>query len=141
MNKLMIWGSAACIVLYTVVALAPSVWLVLLAFGLIGFCSSMLWTGTLIVAADRLPNTGALIFALLAGGGDLGIGVIGQMVGWLSDFFSARAPTGADAEQFGLQAAMAVAIAVPLLSLCFQSVLKRLAPHRAPAMVGIGERT
>ena len=103
MNKLMIWGSAACVALYTLVALAPSVWLVLLAFGLIGFCSSMLWTGTLIVAADRLPNTGALIFALLAGGGDLGIGVIGQMVGWLSDFFSARAPVGTEAEQFGLQ--------------------------------------
>lgn len=136
MNNLMIGGSAACVLLYAVVALAPSAWSVLLAFGLIGFCSSMLWTGTLIVAADRLPNTGALIFALLAGGGDLGIGTAGQIVGWLSDFFSARAPAGTAAEQFGLQAAMGVAIAVPLLSLGFQLVLRKLAPHRAPAIVG-----
>src|SRR3990172_8543307 len=98
MNKLMIWGSAACVILYAVVALAPSAWLVLLAFGLIGFCSSMLWTGTLIVAADPLPPPPPLYFALLAGGGDLGVGVVGQVVGWLSDFFSARAPPGAGAE-------------------------------------------
>jgi len=139
MNNLMIGGSAACVLLYAVAALAPSAWMVLLAFGLIGFCSSMLWTGTLIVAADRLPNTGALIFALLAGGGDLGIGAIGQVVGWLSDFFGARAPGGANAEQFGLQAAMGVAIAVPVLSLACQVALKRLAPHRVPAMVSTTE--
>lgn len=121
------------------VALAPSAWLVILAFGLIGFCSSMLWTGTLIVAADTLPNTGALIFALLAGGGDLGIGVVGQVVGWLSDFFGTRAPADSAAEQFGLQAAMGVAIAVPLLSVGFQVALKKLAPHRVPAVVEAGE--
>lgn len=133
MNDLMIWGSVACAALYVVVALAPSAWLVLLAFALIGFASSMLWTGTLIVAADKLPNTGALIFALLAGGGDLGTAAVGQIVGWLSDFFSAHAPATANAEQFGLRAAMAVAISVPVLSLVTQLILKKLAPHRAPA--------
>ena len=92
MNNLMIWGSLACVMLYVVVALVPAPWLVMVAFALIGFCSSMLWTGTLIVAADSLPYTGALIFALLAGGGDLGIAVVGQLVGWLSDFFGARPP-------------------------------------------------
>jgi MFS family permease len=139
MNTLMIWGSLVCVVLYAAVALAPSAWAVLLAFGLIGFCSSMLWTGTLIVSADMLPNTGALIFALLAGGGDLGVGLMGQLVGWLSDFFSARAPAGFQAERFGLQAAMGVAIAVPLLSLGFQFALKKVAPHRASAVASLGE--
>ena len=132
LNTLMIWGSLACVLLYALVALAPAAWVVFLAFGLIGFCSSMLWTGTLIVAADRLPLTGALIFALLAGGGDLGIAAIGQLVGWLSDYFAARAPAGWDPAQYGLRMAMAVAIAVPVLSLVLQLPLKRLAPHRAP---------
>ncbi len=131
LNTLMIWGSLACVLLYALVALAPAAWVVFLAFGLIGFCSSMLWTGTLIVAADRLPLTGALIFALLAGGGDLGIAAIGQVVGWLSDFFASRAPGGWDPEQYGLRMAMAVAVAVPVLSLLLQLPLKRLAPHRA----------
>jgi MFS family permease len=131
MNNLMIWGSLACVVLYAVVAVAPTAWLVLVAFGLIGFCSSLLWTGTLIVAADTLPFTGALIFALLAGGGQLGIAAIGQLIGWLSDYFAARAPVGWDGTQYGLRMAMAVAIGVPLLSLVLQSALKRLAPHRS----------
>jgi len=130
LNMLMIWGSLACVVLYVVVALAPTTWLVLVAFGLIGFFSSMFWTGTLIVAADALPLTGALIFALLAGGGDLGIAGVGQAVGWLSDFFASRAPAGWDPAQYGLRMAMAVAVAVPLLCLVLQFPLKRLAPHR-----------
>lgn len=130
LNSLMIWGSLACVVLYVVVALAPAAWLVLAAFCLIGFCSSMLWTGTLIVAADAVPHTGALIFALLAGGGDLGIAGIGQLVGWLSDFFAARAPAGSNAPEHGLRMAMLVMIAVPVLSLLCQLPLKRLAPHR-----------
>jgi hypothetical protein len=84
-----------------------------------------------VVAADNLPFTGALIFALLAGGGDLGIAAAGQLVGWLSDTFSARAPVGRNAEQYGLQMAMVVSIAIPVLSLLCQLPLKKLAPHRA----------
>ncbi len=140
MNDLMIWGSVVCVLMYVVVALAPTAWLVLIAFGIIGFCSSMLWTGTLIVAADSLPFTGALIFALLAGGGDLGIAVVGQLVGWLSDVFTARAPSGKDAAQYGLQMAMLVAIAVPVLSVLWQLPLKRLAPRRAATVaLEVGE--
>lgn len=131
MNRLMIWGSVACVLLYVIVAAAPIAWLVFVAFGLIGFCSSLLWTGTLIVSADTLPSTGALIFALLAGGGQLGMAAVGQLVGWLSDVFAARAPAGWDATQYGLRMAMAIAVAVPLLSLVFQLSLRRLAPHRA----------
>jgi len=117
--------------LYAVVAVAPTRWLVIVAFGLIGFCSSMLWTGILIVAADALPHTGALIFALLAGGGDLGTAVVGQVVGRLSDLFAMEAPLGRDPAEYGLQMAMLVAMVVPVLSLIFQLPLKRLAPHRA----------
>ena len=130
LNNLMIYGSLACLFCYIVVASAPAAWLVLAAFGLIGFFSSLLWTGTLIVASDSLPNTGALIFALLAGGGDLGTAAIGQAVGWFSDYFTAHAPAGAVAEQYGLKAAIALAIAVPLLSLVFQLWLKKAAPHK-----------
>ncbi|NLP37679.1 MAG: MFS transporter [Firmicutes bacterium] len=130
LNNLMIYGSLACLVCYAVVAAAPAAWLVLAAFGLIGFFSSMLWTGTLIVASDSLPNTGAMIFALLAGGGDLGTAAIGQAVGWFSDRFAALAPAGVAAEQYGLKLAIALTIAVPLLSLVFQLLLKQVAPHR-----------
>ena len=141
MNDLRIWGSAARVVLYVVAALVPTVWLVFVAFGLIGFCSSMLWTGTLIVAADNLPHTGALIFALLAGGGDLGIAVIGQLTGWLSDVFTARAPAGWHPAEYGLRIAMAIAIAVPVLSLVVQFPLKKYAPHHGPVAAAAVEET
>jgi MFS family permease len=137
MNLLMIWGSLACVILYFVAAIVPTVWLVFVAFGLIGFASSMLWTGTLIVAADNLPYTGALIFALLAGGGDLGIAVSGQLVGWLSDHFAAHAPHGWAPAEYGLRVAMAIAISVPLLSLVLQFPLRKYAPHRKRAVAAV----
>ena len=61
LNNLMILGSLACVLCYLVVAAAPSAWLVLAAFGLIGFCSCLLWTGTILVAAGNLPDTGAIL--------------------------------------------------------------------------------
>ncbi|MDD3169645.1 MAG: MFS transporter [Eubacteriales bacterium] len=134
LNNLMIFGSLACVLCYLVVAAAPNAWMVLAAFGFIGFFSCMLWTGTLIVAADSLPNTGVVIFALLAGGGDLGTAMIGQAVGWISDFFAIHAPAGVQAQQYGLKAAISVAIVVPLLSLAFQVILKKLAPHKRRIM-------
>ncbi|HHU32509.1 MAG TPA: hypothetical protein GXZ50_07590, partial [Clostridia bacterium] len=129
-NNLMILGSLACVLCYAIVAVAPYVWMVLIAFGLIGFCSCMLWTGTLIVAADSLPNTGAIIFALLAGGGDCGTAATGQAVGWLSDFFAARAPYGVKMEQYGLRVAIAFAVLVPLVSLAFQLILKKVVSYQ-----------
>jgi len=130
LNNLMIYGSLACIICYIVVAAVPYAWIVLIAFGLIGLFSCMLWTGTLIVSADSLPNTGVLIFALLAGGGDLGTAVVGQVVGWLSDYFAANAPAGVNVQQYGLRMAITLAIIVPVLSLIFQVILKKLAPHK-----------
>jgi hypothetical protein len=130
LNNLMILGSFICIICYIIVAAAPYAWMVLLAFGLIGFFSSLLWTGTLVVASDNLPHTGTIIFAFLAGGGDLGTAVLGQIIGWASDSFAVYAPAGINAAQFGLRAALALAVLVPVFTLVFQVILKRFAPHR-----------
>ena len=62
-------GAALCYLAATV-----SLWplLSLLACGLTGFCTSMLWPGNLIVASDRFPESGVFIFALMAAAGDTG---------------------------------------------------------------------
>ncbi len=132
LNNLMIGGSLACIICYVILAATPYTWLVFLAFALIGLFSCMLWTGTLLVASNHLPYTGVIIYALLAGGGDLGTAITGQLVGWLSDFFALRLPTGLalTAEQYGLRMAIAIAIIVPILSMIFQMILKKLAPYK-----------
>ena len=131
LHNLMIRGSLMCVILYALVALAPVTWVVLMAFGLIGFFSCLLWTGTLFVAADALPRTGAVIFALLAGGGDLGTAALGQLTGWLADRFTQAAPAGIPASGYGMRMALTVMILVPVLSLLFQLLLKK-AVHSHP---------
>jgi fucose permease len=89
-------------------------WLVMVAFGLIGICTCMMWPGILLVTSNKLPFAGVLVFGVLCGVGDLGAAIAGQAIGVLSDFFSARAPQGISLtpEQYVLR----IAIAVPCSS-------------------------
>ncbi len=75
-------GSACC---YLVCALSPLPILNIIACGLAGLFSSMLWPGTLIVSTDKLPKGGVMVFALLAAGGDLGASVGPQLIGSITD--------------------------------------------------------
>ena len=79
---LMAIGSACC---YLVCALSPLPILNIIACGLAGLFSSMLWPGTLIVSTDKLPKGGVMVFALLAAGGDLGASVGPQLIGSITD--------------------------------------------------------
>ena len=61
-------------------------WIGLLACGFTGFCVSMLWPGTLLVASSRIPTGGVFIYAMMAAGGDLGASVGPQLVGIVTDY-------------------------------------------------------
>ncbi len=50
-----------------------------------GFCVSMLWPGTLVVATNRFPKGGVFVFAMMAAGGDLGSSVAPQLIGVITD--------------------------------------------------------
>ena len=96
---------------------------------IIGFATSMLWPGTLILVGEKLPSVGVTAYALLAAGGDLGASTVPQLVGIISDKVAASeaAVTYAlkfniTAEQFGIKTAIFVAGLFPLLGfilLCF----------------------
>ena len=117
--------------------------------------SELVGPGGRVIAVEPTPATfsllaaNALLFAhpnvtLLNVAGSDHPDVVGLSIpkfdSGLDNFYEAQlAPGGANAEQFGLQAAMGVAIAVPVLSLACQVALKRLAPHRVPAMVSTTE--
>ncbi len=75
-------GAAVC---YIIAALSPIPVIGLIACALTGFCTSMLWPGNLIVASDRFPAGGVLIYALMAAGGDLGASLSPQLVGIAAD--------------------------------------------------------
>lgn len=96
---LMAIGSACC---YLVCALSPLPILNIIACGLAGLFSSMLWPGTLIVSTDKLPKGGVMVFALLAAGGDLGASVGPQLIGSITDMVIASKTFLPLAETFGM---------------------------------------
>ena len=75
-------GAAACY-LITAVTGIPAVGLLACAFT--GFCVSMMWPGTLLIASDRIPSGGVFVFAMMAAGGDMGASVAPQLVVLITD--------------------------------------------------------
>ncbi len=126
-------GSALC---YIVAALSPGSITALLACVLTGFSVAMLWPGTLIYTAELIPAPGVAVYALLAAGGDLGGSVAPQLMGVLTDVFTASAETsggafGLTAEQFGFKAGMLCAAVFPILGTAVAALLKKSSSRTA----------
>lgn len=92
-------GAALC---YLTAALTKSSVLGLIACGLTGFCTSMLWPGSLILVSDKLVNCGVTVYALMAAGGDLGAAIGPQMVGIVTDAVAANERLVVFAQELGL---------------------------------------
>lgn len=78
-------GAALC---YLTASISGIAILGLIACAFTGFCVSMMWPGSLIVAEKRFPTAGVFIFAMMAAGGDLGASVGPQLVGIVTDAIS-----------------------------------------------------
>lgn len=111
-------GATVC---YLVAALSPLPLVGLFACALTGLCVSMLWPGSVIVGAERVPTGGVFLYAMMAAGGDLGASVGPQMIGAITDAaiasphlstFAAR--LGLLPEQLGMKLGMLVAMLFPL---------------------------
>lgn len=120
--RVMVWGAIFSAITFLVMALSPSPMIALLACVTSGFFVSMLWPGTLSLAAHRFPLAGASMFALLAAAGDTGAAIMPWTVGliadqavettaWLSWVFGPD--IGPD--QLGLRAGLLVAALCPLV--------------------------
>lgn len=114
-------SATAC---YLVAAISPFPIVGLIACALTGFCVSMLWPGSLIVASERFPAGGVFIFALMAAGGDLGASVGPQLVGVVADacvaapWVSTLAETlGISADSLGMKVGMLVGMLFPLIGI------------------------
>ena len=97
-----------------------------------GFCTSMLWPGTLIMMEEKIPHAGVAAFALMAAGGDLGASVAPQLLGVVVDKVSASnfavqtaSTLGISAEQLGLKAGMLVTALFPLIGTVTVLVIMR----------------
>lgn len=114
-------GSIGAVVCYLTAALCDLPLVGLLACGLTGLCVSMLWPGSLVVAADRFPTGGVFIYAMMAAGGDLGASVGPQLVGVITDLalenptaLSLAAAWGMTPDQLGMKLGLLVGMLFPL---------------------------
>ncbi len=115
-------GMGMCAFCYLVIGLTSSAILSFIACILVGFFSSMLWPGALILMEENIKSPGVTAYALLAAGGDLGASIAPQLMGIVidtvgaSNFASAFAPTlGITPEQLGMRVGMLTNAIFPIL--------------------------
>lgn len=120
--RVLLFGMICAAVCYLVVGLSSNVILAFLACILTGFCTSMLWPGTLIMMEEQIPHAGVAAFALMAAGGDLGAAIAPQLMGIVVDQVSVTAfaqdlgnQLGLSAEQIGMKAGMLVTSIFPII--------------------------
>jgi len=90
-ERVLFFGAIGSTLCYLTAAISDIAILGLFACAFTGFCVSMMWPGSLIVAEKRFPTAGVFIFAMMAAGGDLGASVGPQLVGIITDKISVSA--------------------------------------------------
>ena len=123
-RKILLLCAIAATVCYLTAALVPVPIVGLIACGVTGFCTSMMWPGSLVVASEKFPTSGVFIYAIMAAGGDLGASIGPQLVGAVADgvaassFFAPLAETlCVSMEQLGLKIGILCGTIFPLLAI------------------------
>jgi len=122
-EKVLFLGAIGAAICYFLAAVSNPI-IGLLACAITGFCVSMLWPGSLIVASDRIPNGGVFVFAMMAAGGDLGASVGPQLIGIITDSviknpaaISLAHNLNLAPEQLGLKLGMIIGMLFPLAAI------------------------
>ncbi|MBO5412328.1 MAG: MFS transporter [Clostridia bacterium] len=131
-EKVLFFGCLGAVACYAVAILSPVPVLGLVACALTGFCTSMLWPGSLIVASDRMPNGGVFVFSMMAAGGDCGASVSSQLIGVVVDqaerssyVFGLAQDWGLTIEELSMKVGLSVGALFPIIGvLMFAIVLK-----------------
>ncbi len=121
-QRVLMLGMAGATVCYLAVGLSAAVIPAFIACILTGFCTAMLWPGTLILMEEKIPNPGVAAYALMAAGGDMGASVAPQLMGIVVDRVSVSQigqdlsqTLGISPEQIGLKAGMLTSAVFPLI--------------------------
>ena len=125
-------GMIGAVVCYLTAGLCNIPLVALIACVLTGFCTSMLWPGTLILMEEKMPNPGIVAYALMAAGGDFGASVAPQAMGIIVDTVSVSswaqsmsATLGMSPEQLGMKTGMLLSAFFPLLGVGLLLFMKR----------------
>ncbi|MBE5772534.1 MAG: MFS transporter [Clostridiales bacterium] len=117
-------GAVGATVCYLITAISNIPFIGLIACAFTGFCVSMMWPGSLVIASDRIPDGGVFIFAMMAAGGDLGASVGPQLVGIITDAVIASPAAmqftqnlSLAPDQLGMKIGMLVGMLFPLVGI------------------------
>ena len=131
-EKVLILGSIGATLCYVIAAVSPYPIIALFACAFTGFCTSMLWTGNLLMSSKRFATSGVFIFAFMAAGGDLGASAGPQLVGIVTDIamenpglIELARSLQISSEQLGMKLGMFVGALFPLLSVLFLCIIRR----------------
>ncbi len=120
-HKVMILGASAGTVCYVIAAVSHNPYIGIAACILTGLCVSLLWPGSVVIAARELPLAGASMFALLSAGGDVGASAGSFLIGRITDTVAVSGVTnvfgiaGLTPEQAGLRIGLLLAALFPLV--------------------------
>lgn len=121
-SRVLLLGMCGSVVCYLTAGLFPNAVVSLIACVLTGFCTSMLWPGTLILMEEKFPHIGVAAYALMAAGGDFGSSVAPQALGIIVDKVTASgwaaelAPRlSLTAEQIGMKTGIVFTAVFPIL--------------------------
>ena len=131
-TKALLFGAIGASICYFIAAVTPFAIIGLFSCAFTGFCVSMLWPGSLVVASDRYPKGGVIIFALMAAGGDMGASVGPQLIGLVTDgvlkikYANVIASSlNIAPEQLGMKIGMLVGMIFPIFAIFVYSKLKK----------------
>lgn len=123
-SKILLFGALGAFICYITAAISNVAVIGLIACAFTGFCTSMLWPGSLIVVQEYFPKAGVFIFAMMAAGGDFGASVGPQLIGIITDAV-AQSPSmtsiaqslSLSSDQLGMKLGMLVGALFPLVAI------------------------
>lgn len=101
-SKVLFFSAIGSTICYFTAAVSNIAVIGLFACAFTGFCTAMMWPGSLIAVAERFPRGGVIMYALMAAGGDLGASVGPQLVGVITDVIRENEATAKLAFDMGL---------------------------------------
>lgn len=130
-HKVMLLGAFFGTISYVIAAISENPYVGITACIGTGFFVSLLWPGSVVVAAREFPMAGAAMFALLSAGGDVGASAGSFVIGRVADIVTFKGwtkfgwLTGISPEQVGLRIGLLIAAIFPLLGVIVHIILKR----------------
>lgn len=116
LTTVLLGASVSCIGCYALTVFSAAPILSLAGCALTGAAIALMWPATISLAAERVPNGGTRMFALLAAFGDIGCSLGPWLTGLVSDLVQdGSAAAGLAAEQIGLRSGLAAAGIFPAM--------------------------